>query len=216
MDPDYFSPDNVLVVTFGEDPENDKNAFQALTDLKQLDSQDQIKIAGAAVVTRDLDGRVDVKSDVGDDPYVGTASGGMIGLLVGIIGGPLGVLLGGATGVLVGSLFDIDDEDRTESVLSEISKQVQPTRTAVLAQVTEQSPEVIDSAMTRLGGEVMRRRAVDVEEEIAAAQEAQRKAKREARKELQKSRVEKSKENAHAKVEELKSKLRGPKAGASA
>jgi uncharacterized membrane protein len=216
MDPDYFSPDNVLVVTFGEDPENDKNAFQALTDLKQLDSQDQIKIAGAAVVTRDLDGRVDVKSDVGDDPYVGTASGGMIGLLVGIIGGPLGVLLGGATGVLVGSLFDIDDVDRTESVLSEISKQVQPTRTAVLAQVTEQSPEVIDSAMTRLGGEVMRRRAVDVEEEIAAAQEAQRKAKREARKELQKSRVEKSKENAHAKVEELKSKLRGPKAGASA
>jgi hypothetical protein len=34
--PDYFSPDSVLVVTFGEDPENDKNAYQALTDLKQL------------------------------------------------------------------------------------------------------------------------------------------------------------------------------------
>ena len=81
MTPDYFSPDNVLVVTFGEDPENDKNAYQALTDLKQLDSQDQIKITGAAVVTRDGDGRVDVKSDVGEDPYVGTASGGLIGLL---------------------------------------------------------------------------------------------------------------------------------------
>ena len=185
MSPDYFSPDNVLVVTFGEDPENDKNAYQALTDLKQLDSQGQIKIAGGAVVTRDLDGRVDVKSEVGNDPYTGTATGGMIGLLVGIIGGPLGVLLGGATGVLVGSLFDIDDVETTESVLGDISKQVHPTRTAVLAQVTEQSPEVIDTAMARLGGEVMRRPVVDVEEEIAAAQEAQRKAKREARKELQ-------------------------------
>ena len=51
MTPDYFSPNNVLVVTFGEDPENDRNAYQALTDLKQLDSQDQIKITGAAVVT---------------------------------------------------------------------------------------------------------------------------------------------------------------------
>ena len=51
MTPDYFSPDNVLVVTFGEDPKQDENAYQALTDLKQLDSQDQIKIAGAAVVT---------------------------------------------------------------------------------------------------------------------------------------------------------------------
>jgi uncharacterized membrane protein len=216
MQPDYFSPDNVLVVTFGEDPENDKNAYQALTDLKQLDSQDQIKVAGAAVVTRDVDGRVEVKSETGEDPYVGTASGGIIGLLLGVIGGPLGVLIGGTYGMLVGSLFDIDDVETTESVLGEISKQVQPTRMALLAQVTEQSPEVIDGAMARLGGEVMRRPVVDVENEIAAAEEAQRKAKREARKELQTARVEKSKEDAHAKVEELKSKLRRPKAGSTA
>ena len=216
MTPDYFSPDNVMVVTFGDEPKNDKNAYQALTDLKQLDSQDQIKIAAAAVVTRGLDGRVDVKSDVGDDPWAGTATGGVVGLLIGIIGGPLGVLLGGATGLMAGSLFDMDDVDTKESVLGDISKQVQPSRTAVVAQVTEQSPEVIDTAMARLGGEIMRRPIVDVEEEIAAAEEAQRKAKREARKELHQARVETHKEEAHAKVEELKSKLQRPKAGAAA
>lgn len=216
MNRDYFAPENVLVVTFGADPENDKNAYQALTDLKQLDAQDQIKIAGGAVVTRDFDGHVGVKSEVGDDPYTGMAAGGTIGLLVGIIGGPLGVLLGGATGVMVGSLFDLDDVETTESVLSEISKQVQPTRTAVLAQVAEQSPEVIDTAMAQLGGEVMRRPIGEVEAEIAAAQEAQRKAKREARKELHKARVQQHKEDTHAKVEKLKSKLQGPKAGAGA
>jgi uncharacterized membrane protein len=216
MSTDYFSPDNVLVVTFGDDPEHDTNAYQALTDLEQLDSQGQIKIAGAAVITRDPDGRVDVKSEVGNDPYVGTASGGTIGLLLGIIGGPLGVLLGGTYGALVGSLFDIDDVATTESVLGEISKQVQPTRTAVLAQVNEQSPEVIDTAMARLGGQVMRRPVFEVEQEIAAAQEAQRKAEREARSELRKARLEKSREDAHAKVEELKSKLHRSKAGAAA
>ena len=234
MSTEYFSPDNVLVVTFGDDPEHDANAYQALTDLKQLDSQGQIKIAGAAVVTRDPDDRVDVKSEVANDPYVGTASGGVIGLLVGIIGGPLGVLLGGTYGMLVGSLFDIDDVETTESVLREISNEVHATRTAVLVQVTEQSPEVIDTAMARLGGEVMRRPVVDVEEEIAAANEAQlkaerdarkelqtarleqRKAEREARKELHRARVEKTKEDAHAKVEELKSKLTRDKAGATA
>jgi uncharacterized membrane protein len=211
-----MSTDNVLVVTFGENPADDANAYQALTDIKQLDSQHQIEIAGAVVISRDLDGRVEVKSEVGNDPYLGTASGGMIGLLVGIIGGPLGVLLGGATGVLVGSLFDISEVETTESVLSEISKQVHPTRMAVLAQVTEQSPDVIDTAMARLGGEVLRRPVVDVEQEIAAAHEAQWEARREARKELRKARVEKSKEDAHAKVEELKSKLQRPKAGAAA
>jgi uncharacterized membrane protein len=216
MEPDYFSPDNVLVVTFGEDPENDKNAYQALTDLKQLDSQGQIKITSAAVITRDLDGRVDVKSDVGKDPWVGTASGGVIGLLIGILGGPLGALIGGSYGLLVGSLFDLDDAEKTESVLGDIAKQVHPTRTALLAQVTEESPEVIDTAMARLGGEVMRRPVVDVEEEIAVAEEAQRKAKHEARKELQKARLEKNKEDAHAKVEALKSKLHRTSAGASA
>ena len=200
-----MSTDNVLVVTFGENPADDTNAYQALTDLKELDSQGQIEIAGAAVVTRDPDDRVDVKSEVANDPYVGAASGGIIGLLVGIIGGPVGMLLGGTYGVLVGSLFDIDDVETTESVLGEISEQVHPTRTALLAQVTEQSPEVIDTAMARLGGHVMRRPAFEVEQEIAAAEEAERKA-----------RLEKSKEDAHAKVEELKSKLHRSKAGASA
>jgi len=196
MSPDYLSRDNVLVVSFGEDPQNDTNAYQALTSLKELDSQDQIKIAGAAVVTRDPDDRLDIKSEVANDPIAGTASGGIIGLLVGVIGGPLGVLLGGTYGMVVGSLFDIDDVETTESVLREISDEVQATRTAVLAQVTEQSPEVIDAAMERLGGEVTRRPVLEVEQEIAAAQEAQRKTESEARKAA-----------AHAKVDELKSKL---------
>jgi hypothetical protein len=115
------------------------------------------------------------------------------------------VLHGGTYGMLVGSLFDIDDVETTESVLREISNQVHATRTAVLAQVTEQSPQVIDAAMERLGGDVMRRPVVEVEQEIAAAQEAQRKADREARK-----------AGAHAKVEELKSKLHRAEARAAA
>jgi uncharacterized membrane protein len=215
MSTNIASIENVVVVSFGDDPANDKNAYQALTDLKELDSQGQIKIAGAAVVARDVDGRVDIKSEVGKTPYEGTATGGTIGLLVGIIGGPLGMLLGGSYGLLVGSLFDMDDVSTTESVLGDISKQVQPTRTAVLAQVTEQSPEVIENAMAKLGGEVLRRPVVDVEQEIAAAEEAERNAKRQARKELHEARVAKTKENAHAKVEEMKSKLHRTKAGAA-
>jgi uncharacterized membrane protein len=126
------------------------------------------------------------------------------------------VLLGGTYGALVGSLFDIDDVETTDSVLHEISKQVHATRTAVLAQVTEQSPEVIDTAMARLGGQVMRRPVFELEQEIAAAQDAQRKAEREARKELHRARVEKTKVDAHAKVEELRSKLTRSKTSATA
>jgi hypothetical protein len=61
--------------------------------------------------------------------------------------------------------------------------------------------------MEPLGGSVLRRSADDVEAEIAAAEKAQDEAKREATKELMRSRREHTKEQAHAKVEELKAKL---------
>jgi uncharacterized membrane protein len=198
-----FNPENVVVVDFTDD----ESAYGALTTLKELDSQGQIKVVEAAVVTRGDDGHIQTKDQVGDDDLAGTASGGIVGLLIGILGGPLGVLLGGATGLMIGSLYDMADADDTDSVLSEVSKTVQAGRNAVLAQVVEQSPEVVDTAMERLSGTVVRRPVYEVESEIAAAQEAQREAKKAARKKLREARHEKRQEEAHAKVEELKAKL---------
>jgi len=204
---DAPSPYSVIAVSF----QDDNDAYEAMTRVKELDSQGQVKLDGAAVVLRTENGQVIEKDEIGDDFLEGTAGGGLIGLLIGIIGGPLGVLIGGATGVLVGSLFDMDDEDETESVLSDISRSVRPGHTALLAQVTEQSPEVIDTAMGHLGGTVLRRPIYEVEAEIAAAEQAQREAKRKARKELRHARHEKHKEHVHAEVERLKAKLHGDK-----
>jgi len=198
-----FTPENVIVVGFADD----RTAFEALTTLKELDSQGQVRVVEAAVVTRTDDGQVHVKDEVGDDPLVGTASGGLIGLVIGILGGPLGVLIGGASGLLLGSLYDMADADDTDSVLGEMSKMVQVGRNSLLAQVVEQSPEVIDAAMARMSGTVVRRAKYEVANEIAAAEGAQRKAKQEARKELRKERHEEHREEVDAKVAELKSKL---------
>jgi uncharacterized membrane protein len=202
--------DNVLAVTF----EEDSKAYEALTTVKQLDAQDQINLAAAAVVVRTDDGRLETKDQVGDDGIEGTATGGLIGLIIGILGGPFGVLLGGATGLLVGSLFDLADDDDTESALEELSRSAQVGRTTLLAQVNEQSPEVVDTAMARLGGTVLRRSMDDVEAEIAAAEDAQRAAKKAARKQLREQRRAQAKEKIHAKIEELKAKLHRHPVGA--
>jgi len=198
-----FEPDNVVVVGFSQDD----RAYEALTTLKELASQGQIGLDEAAVLVRGEDGHIDVKDQIADPEFVGTASGGLVGLLIGILGGPLGILLGGATGLAVGSLFDLSDAEDSDSVLSEVSKTVKVGRTSLLATVVEQSPEVVDAAMARLSGTVVRRSVADVEAEIAAAEEAQREAKRKARAELRQARREKRHADAHAKVEELKAKL---------
>jgi uncharacterized membrane protein len=203
--------ENVLAVTFTEDAK----AYEALTTLKQLDTQNQVDLAEAAVVVRGEDGRLDTRDEVdGGDGLSATAGGGLIGLVIGILGGPFGVLIGGATGLLIGSLFDMDDEDDTESALADISRSVQVGRTAVLAQVNEQSPDVIDAAFGSLGATIVRRSLEDVEAEIAAAEKAQKAARRAARKELREHRREQAKEKIDAKIEELKAKLHRDPVGA--
>jgi uncharacterized membrane protein len=198
-----FNPANVIAVSFADD----SKAYDALTDLKELATQEQISLEGAAVVARTAEGKLVQKDLLSDGYWENMAGGGIIGLLVGVLAGPLGVLIGGATGVLVGSLFDMDDADDTDSVLAEIAKSVKPGHTSLLAEVVEQSPEVVDTAMARLQGTVLRRPLDEVEAEVAAAQKAQREAKKKARKELREARHEHNKEKVSEQIAHLKAKL---------
>jgi uncharacterized membrane protein len=195
---------NVIAVNFTDDDE----AYAALARLTQLDSDRMIQLHGAAVVTRDADGKVVRKETAGTEEAVGTATGGVVGLLIGILGGPLGVLIGGATGVMIGSLFDIEDAEDTESALSALSKNVRTGHNTLLAELREPDDhDVVDAAMATRSGTVLRRALADVEAEIAAAEEAQREAKRLAQKRLWEERREKQKADVQAKVAQLKAKL---------
>jgi len=200
---DSYTPRNVIAVTFPEEA----SAYEALSRLKELDSRGDIGVHGAAVVARQDDGKIVEKDQFGEDNYAGTAGGGLIGLLVGVLGGPLGVLIGGATGLLVGSLFDMDDDDETDSALSEISNAIRVGPPGLLADVSEPSHEAIDAVMAHLNGTVLRRDIADVESEIAEAEDAQREAKKKARKELRDARHKKQKDDVDAKIAALKSKL---------
>ncbi len=202
--------ENVLAVTF----DDDNDAYTALTTLGELRQQHRVELGGASIVVRTEGGQIETKEEIVESDYAGTAYGGVMGLLLGVIGGPLGVLIGGATGVLVGSLFDLDDEEMTDSALSAVSRSVRPNHPALIAVVTEQAPEVVDTAMAEHGGTVLRRQLADVMAEIAAAEDAQRQAKREARKRLMEERKAENKANVQAKVDGLKAKLH--KAPASA
>lgn len=202
---------NVIVVSF----EDDHEAYHALTLLKELDSQQRVGVQEAVVVVRGEDGQLVEKDGTESPNLLGTAAGGLMGLLLGIIGGPFGVLIGGATGLMVGSLYDLADYEESDSALGAISSSVEPGRTALLAVVVEQSPEVVDAAMSGVGGTVLRRGVAEVEAEIAVAEEAERKAKREARKELLRSRHEHDKTATHAKIEELKAKVHHGRASAA-
>jgi uncharacterized membrane protein len=163
-------------------------------------------LRGAVIVEREENGQLVTKDQVEDPHLTGTATGGLIGLVIGVLGGPFGVLIGGATGLLVGSLFDLDDAEDEGSVLAAISNTVSPGKTVVIAALSEQSDDVVDNAMSGLGGSVLRRSVEEVEAEVAAADDAQRAAKREARKKLHAERRSQLKEQIQEKVAALKAR----------
>ena len=194
---------NVIAVSFGEEA----SAYEAFSRLKDLGSRGEIGLHSAAVVARGQDGKLVEKDEYAEDNYEGTAGGGLIGLLVGVLGGPLGVLIGGATGLVVGSLFDLDDDDMTDSVLGDISKTIKVGPPALLVDVSEPGPEAVDAVMDHLNGTVVRRPVADVEAEMAAAEDAQRAAKKKAREELREARQKQRKDEVDAKVAALKAKF---------
>lgn len=198
-----WSTYNVIAVSF----DDDRNAEEAMTLLKELDAQERVVIHQAVVVARRNDGQVVEADRTESTLMLGTASGGVIGLVIGIIGGPLGMLIGGAGGLYAGALFDIHDASDMESALAGISGSVRVGRTAMLAVVTEQSPDVIDTSMAGLGGTVLRRSVAEVDAEVAAAQKAQRKAKFEASKERIRGRQQHDEAAMSAEIAELKDKL---------
>jgi uncharacterized membrane protein len=208
-----MATENVVLVTF----EEESKAYQAASALKDASAEGRIELHAVAVVQRAEDGSLRIKEGDADDFPMGTwtggiiggTTGGILGLTLGTLGGPLGLLLGGTGGMMLGSMIDIDDADRAESVLATMARAIEPNKTGLIADVTEPAVDVIDTEMVRLGGKVVRRPVVDVEAEIVAAEDAAMVAEEEARRKLREERSAERKEKVQQKIDELKAKVGG-------
>jgi len=158
----------VIAVTFLAD----SNAYAALTALKELESQNRLNVDAAAVVVRGDDGELVVK-----DRRVQRVRRSGERRAARPAHRHHRWPARGPHRRNLGSLLDLDEVDESESVLSAISASARRGHTSLLAQVTEQSREVVDNAMADLGGTVVLRPVADMEAEIAAAEKAQREAK---------------------------------------
>jgi uncharacterized membrane protein len=135
---------------------------------------------------------------------VGTASGSLIGMLVGVLGGPVGVLLGWGAGAMMGGAFDIDRTVTSDEALTVLGTAIPPESTALIASVEEPVVEVIDAEMDLLDGEVTRQPVANVMRELEAAEEAAEAAAHEARRVVREQR----KAELHAGVDERTGKLK--------
>jgi uncharacterized membrane protein len=195
--------DNVVVVRFSEP----SKAYQALSVLKECGAEGRIGLESAAIVERTAEGELRIPEGTDNVGLVGTASGSLIGMLIGVLGGPVGVLIGWGAGALMGGAFDLDRAETSDEALGVLGRAIPPGSTAVIASVTEPAVEVIDGEMKNLGGEVTRRSAADVMDELEASRDAAAAASREARRTVRQKRKAEVKAGVDERVGKLKEKL---------
>ena len=194
---------NVVVVRFTEA----SKAYQALSVLKELDGSGRIGLESAAVVERTAAGELRIPQSADNVGPIGTASGSLIGMLIGVLGGPVGVLLGWGTGALMGGAFDVDRAVTSDEALTVLGKAIPTGATAVMASVEEPAVEVIDGEMTKLDGEVTRRPGAEVIAELGAAEDAAEAAAYEARKAVRRQHKAEFNTGVEERVGKLKEKL---------
>jgi uncharacterized membrane protein len=195
-----MAQENIVIVRFSEP----SKAYQALSVLKECNAGGRIGLESAAIVERTPDGALRTPEGTDNMEFVGTASGSLLGMLIGVLGGPVGVLAGWGAGALMGGAFDIDRAVTSDEALTVLGQAIPTGSTAVIASVEEPAVEVIDGEMSKLDGEVTRRPVAEVMDELEAAEEAADAAAHEARRTLRKKR----KAELHAKVDERMGKLK--------
>lgn len=189
----------VILVT----SEQPQSAYEGMAELHRLDDEGAVSVRSAAIVERAADGSFRVSEDADNVGFTGTAVGGAVGALI----GPLGLLLGGMTGVAVGSLADAEEADTADVLVATVARRVPPGAVALIADVDEPAPELLDSVMSARGGTPVRWSREDVEAELAASADALRAAQEEAKRVMRERRKAEGKETLGDKLGELKDKM---------
>jgi len=194
----------------------ESEGFQAMTELKQAPVTDTYTVPQAVLIKKE-NGTINVLDsyDTGMETTDDTLKGGLIGSLIGILGGPIGILLGGSLGMLTGTAIDAGDELENASMIEMVSNQIVDGEVVLIALEQTAAGDLGDKLKAKFNVSVVEDKAADVAEEIRLANEAEEELKREARAKLRETKKEEFKKSVaetqtkiEAGIQEIKDKFK--------
>ena len=205
--------EKMLVVVF----DSESKAYEGTNALSQLGREGSIEIYAESVIKKNGDGKTVVLKTEDEFP-LGTLGGTAIGSLIGLLGGPYGVIIGAASGSLVGAVDDLSRSSIGAEFVDDVSARLTPGKYAVVADISEEWVTPMDVKMEKLGGQVFRTAKLDVETEqmkraitaydLEIAQlEKERKEAADDRKAKLQAKIDKLKEKRQKKVEQANQRL---------
>jgi len=160
----------MLVVVF----EDESKAHEGAKALRQLDLDNHITVYRHAIVVKNPDCTVTVR-EIDDRGPFGLLVGTALGALLGALGGLAGIGIGGTVGLVAGGAVDLRNGWVAEDFVDDVAKALLPNRSAVVAEIEEDTTAPVDTQMEAIGGTVFRRALSEVrhtihDEHIAAMQ----------------------------------------------
>ncbi|GAA6193798.1 hypothetical protein [Phaeobacter sp. NW0010-22] len=206
--------------------ENDDTAFMGETTLRGLHSDGELAVYAAAVIGKDLDGKVEVKK-LEDEGPLGTALGLVLGGMVGVLAGPLavasgaalagsaaaataaasGMAVGSMTGGLFGVYRDLWVAGIDSAMLDEVSVELLPGKSCLVASVDEVWTSPLDVKMGEAGGVVFRKARTDAIDDQYAADMTELDREIVELKDEWRQSSEETKQVIHDKIDEAKAKV---------
>jgi uncharacterized membrane protein len=153
--------DRMVVVVF----DSERKASEGKKALQQLESEGSIVVYSDAVVGRHADGTTTVGQR--DEPgYPGILVGTSLGALIGLLGGPPGLVIGALAGLAAGGTVDLNNARVGEDFIDDVRQQLLPNRFALVAEIQEDWTTPLDVRMEALGGTVFRRALSEVKHTV--------------------------------------------------
>ena len=163
-------------VLFAKFPQ-ESQAYEALSQLNQRSSSDQHTVLQAAVVEKGMAGDMQFKDGFSTEQERSTDwfKGGLLGAVVGIIGGPIGILLGGGIGALVGTTVTADKIQDQETLLENSMSDIDANNPFIIAFVDEEDTNMLNNLFKDVDPDTIIRRkdAGEVAQDIKEAEQAQ-------------------------------------------
>ncbi len=192
---------NIVVSIF----EVESEAYQAITELKN-NKGIKTSIMPEAVLVDKQNGSYKILDSyvLEDETVENTARGGLIGLCIGILGGPVGMLLGAGVGSLIGAAASTDNTVENTSLLEQIIGKLGDDTIAIIGLADEDDESEIDALLSRYDTIIARFDAAVVEQEVEKAREMEKEMENLAKLEVRKQK----KEEHQANVEERRNKMK--------
>lgn len=193
--------ENIVVAVFNDD----SKAYQVLSEAKSK-VHEAYQILDAAVIQKEND-KIVFKDGFSPPTEADTSvlESGLIGSVIGILGGPIGILLGGGIGSMIGASKVADRHNEGFSLIERTVAGLNNGETAFVVNINEQSDNAFDNFLQQYDPKfVYRKGASLVKQEMSKAREMEEELAREEEERKRKERVE----NIQEKTEEMRERVK--------